>query len=566
MGEARFEASDSTANASSSAASASGGGGVWPLVTAAEMQSLDRRTIDGLGVPGEVLMESAGRSLVGAACALRASGPRSARPVRALCGAGNNGGDGFVLVRHLLAEGVPAEAVLVGDPERLPGDAAANWARLVAIDAPRRVVSLDDAFDWDALLDDTSVAVDALFGTGLTRSLEGGYARVVDACVAARERGLRVLAVDVPSGVCSDTGAVLGVAIVADVTMTISLPKVGLALEPGATRAGRIRVARIGIVDPDPDRRPRAELWNDRAAAAQLPMRPRDGHKGRFGHVLVVAGSTGKAGAGALSARAAARAGAGLVTLAHPHGVEAELASLPVEVMSAPVAATPSGALSPAGEKAIDELVAGRDVVALGPGIGQEPETVSLVERLVRTVDRPMVIDADGLNALAGRLDRLAERAAPTVLTPHPGEAGRLLDRTSAEINRDRPDAARTLARQSGSVVVLKGARTVVADPDGRVRIVPTGGPALASGGTGDVLTGVVAALLAAGLEAFDAASLAAYWHGAAADGLPQARMGFGLLASELADALPAAAVDIAARAAAEGDTSDPLVLRFPGR
>lgn len=549
-----------------SAASASGGGGVWPLVTAAEMQALDRRTIDGLGVAGEVLMESAGRSLVGAACALRASGPRAARPVRALCGAGNNGGDGFVLVRHLLAEGVPAEAVLIGDPERLPGDAAANWARLVAIDAPRRVVSPDDdAFDWEALLGDTSVAVDALFGTGLTRGLEGGYARVVAACATARERGLRVLAVDVPSGVCADTGAVLGAAIVADATVTISLPKVGLALEPGATRAGRVRVARIGIVDPDPERRPRAELWNDRAAAARLPVRPRDGHKGRFGHVLVVAGSTGKAGAGALSARAAARAGAGLVTLAHPHGVEAELASLPVEVMSAPVAATPGGALSPAGEKAIDELVAGRDVVALGPGIGQDPETVTLVERLVRTVDRPMVIDADGLNALVGRLDRLAERSAPTILTPHPGEAGRLLDRASGEINRDRPDAARTLARESGSVVVLKGARTVVADPDGRVRIVATGGPALASGGTGDVLTGIVAALLAARLEAFEAASLAAYWHGAAADGLPQSRMGFGLLASEVADALPAAAVDIAARAAAEDDTSDPLVLRFPG-
>jgi len=549
--------------------------GVWPLVTAAEMQALDRQTIDQRGIPGEILMESAGRSLVEPALALRhesgssgRSGGRAAT-IRALCGAGNNGGDGFVLVRHLHAEGIAAEAVLIGDPKRLPRDAAANWTRLEAAGCARRIVDPGDLdFDWAALLSDTSVAVDALFGTGLKREIQGGFARLIDSLVSARSNGLRVLSVDIPSGIAANTGGILGTAVEADRTVTISLPKVGLALEPGASHAGRIDVARVGIDDPDPERLPRVELWNARGAAAHFPARTRAGHKGRFGHVLVVAGSAGKTGAAVLCARAAARAGAGLVTLAHPSGVETELATLPAEVMSAPVAATPGGQFARAGEKAIEELVASRDVVALGPGIGQDAETVDLVRRLVVTIDRPMVIDADGLNALQGQLELLRERATPAVLTPHPGEAARLLETTAGQLNTDRVESARTLARLSHSVVVLKGARTVVANPDGRALIIPTGGPALATGGTGDVLTGVVAALLAAGRSGFEAAGLAAWWHGATADHLPANRAGFGLLASELADALPEVAASILERAeseAAEGERGGRLDLRFPG-
>lgn len=540
--------------------------GVWPLVTAAEMQSLDRATIEERGVPGEILMESAGRALIRPTLALRRAGGRPRGPIVALCGAGNNGGDGFVLVRHLQAEGFAAEAILVGSPDRLPPDAARNWERLERAGAPRRVVDPnDEAFDWAALLDGASVAIDALFGTGLKREITGGYARLIERLNAARATGLAVVAVDMPSGIAAETGGVLGVAVEADHTVTISLPKIGLALEPGASHAGTIEVARVGIVDPDPARRPSAELWSARAAADRLPRRPRTGHKGSFGHVLVVAGSTGKTGAGALTSRAAARAGAGLVTLAHPTGVEAELGALPVEVMSAPVAATPGGALSRAGEKAIDELVAGRDVVALGPGIGTAPDTVDLVRHLVATIERPLVIDADGLNALVGQLERLRDRRSPTVLTPHPGEAARLLDTSAGELNQDRVGAARRLAEVSGAIVVLKGARTVVADAEGRVAIVPTGGPALASGGTGDVLTGIVAALLATGRDAFEAAALAAWWHGAAADALPAGRLGFGLLASELADALPATAATLRDRVAGEGEAGDVLDLRFPG-
>ncbi|MCR9093639.1 MAG: NAD(P)H-hydrate dehydratase [bacterium] len=545
--------------------------GEWRLVSAEEMRALDAATIEGRGVPGEVLMENAGRALVVPAVGLRARSERPAGPVLVLAGAGNNGGDGFVVARHLFGEGIPVEVVLIGDPEKLPPDAAANWRRLAPFDVPARAVAPEDAVDVvSPRLARASVVIDALFGTGLQRDLTGGFAAVVEATNAARASGVRVLAVDSPSGIDSRTGAVLGAAILADETVTIALPKLGLVLEPGGRHARRIRVARIGIADPDPDAPDRVELWNARAASSRFPDRVAAGHKGTFGHVLVIAGSTGKCGAGALSSRAAARGGAGLVTFAYPAGLEAELAALPVEVMSAPVASTEEGGFALAGEKAALELASSRDVVVLGPGLGRHPETDALVRKLLIEVDRPVVLDADGLNALEGAPEQLRDRRAATVITPHPGEAARLLGTTTVEINADRLGAVRRLSERSGAIAVLKGARTLVANPAGRTVVTPTGGPALATGGTGDVLTGVIAALLASGLEALDAAALGAWWHGAAADGLPASETGFGLLASEVADAMPATARRIheAARGGAsdrEGGPGDVLDLRFPG-
>jgi hydroxyethylthiazole kinase-like uncharacterized protein yjeF len=538
--------------------------GVWPLVTGAEMQALDRLTIETRGISGEILMESAGRSLVRPALELRAVSGRAEEPIRVFCGAGNNGGDGFVLVRHLWAEGIAAEAILIGDPARLPRDAASNWNRLDAIAAPRRIVDPgDEDADWDRLLAETSVAVDALFGTGLKREISGGFARLIESFATARVRGLKVLSVDMPSGVSAHSGRILGVAVSADRTLTISLPKVGLALEPGRSQAGEIEVARIGIADPDPSRLPRTELWNARAAARHFPRRARAGHKGVFGHVLVVAGSRGMMGAAALCSRASLRAGSGLVTLAHPGGLNAELAGLSAEVMTAEVAATEAGGFARAAEKAIEELAASRDVLALGPGLGRGNEAIDLVRRLVVSIDRPTVLDADGLFGLSGQLELLHDRTAPLVLTPHPGEAARLLETDVGHLNSDRVDAARQLSKRSRAIVVLKGAGTVVADPVGRTLIIPTGGPVLASGGTGDVLTGVVAALLAAGRPAFEAAALAAWWHGATADTLDSGRVGFGLLASEIADGLPNCAAEIM-NSNTLGEPDADLDLRFP--
>lgn len=538
--------------------------GLWPLVTGAEMQALDRLTIETRGVSGEILMESAGRALVRPALELRALSRRTDGPIRVFCGAGNNGGDGFVVVRHLWAEGIATEAILVGDPARLPRDAASNWSRLEATSAPRRVVDPgDEDMDWDRLLSETSIAIDALFGTGLKREISGGFARLIGSLATARVRGLKILSVDIPSGISAHSGRILGVAVSADRTITISLPKIGLALEPGRSHAGEIEVARIGIADPDPSRLPRVELWNAQAAARHFPRRVRAGHKGVFGHVLVVAGSRGMMGAAAMCARAALRSGSGLVTLAHPGGLSVELGGLSAEVMTAEVAATSEGGFARAAEKDIEELAASRDVLAIGPGLGRESEAIDLVRRLVVSIDRPIVLDADGLFGLSGQLELLHDREAPVVLTPHPGEAARLLETDVGHLNSDRVAAARQLSEASRAVVVLKGAGTVVAEPTGRVLIVPTGGPILASAGTGDVLTGVVAALLAAGRPAFEAAALAAWWHGATADKLDPGRAGFGLLASELADALPGCAAEIMASSAA-GERDADLDLRFP--
>jgi NAD(P)H-hydrate epimerase len=371
--------------------------------------------------------------------------------------------------------------------------------------------------------------------------------------------------VDLPSGLDTDTGQPLGEAVQADLTVTLGLPKLGLALEPGRSLAGEIVVARIGIADAAPGVVPRAGLWTRAAAATHLPARPRAGHKGSFGHVLVIAGSQGKAGAAALSALGAARSGAGLVTIACPESTNDVLQAKLTEVMTAPVPELASHAFGSQAEKPVLELAAARDVAALGPGIGRAEETRAFVRHVTRALASPLVLDADGLVAFADALAELRARSAPTVLTPHPGEAALLLGATPAEVNRDRPAAARRLAAESGAVVVLKGAATLVAEPDGTLLVNPSGGPALASGGTGDVLTGVIAGLLAQGLAARDAAALGVYVHGAAADLLAERRFAAGVLAGEVADALPDALRALAAATGHGVGAGDRLAFPEPG-
>jgi hydroxyethylthiazole kinase-like uncharacterized protein yjeF len=553
--------------------------GVWPLVGAATMRALDRHTIETLGVPGELLMESAGRAVAEAVLRLRAGG--AGGDVLLVCGTGNNGGDGLVAARHLALLGVPVRVAVVGDAGRMARDAAANRDRL------RRLgVGLESGRLRTA---GAGVIVDALFGTGLARAVEGAPAEAIRRILASRPAA-RVVSVDLPSGLDADTGQTHGVAIQADVTVTIALPKLGLALEPGRSLAGRIEVARIGIADAAPGVAPDAELWTARAVGARLPARPHGGHKGSFGHVLVVAGSRGKTGAATLAAEGALRAGAGLVTIACPAGVNEILEVKCTEAMTAPVADTAEGGFSGGAVEAVLRLASERDVVALGPGVGREEETQKLVRELAARVDRPLVLDADGLYAFsaeaaggrrtgAGRLSALKARNAATILTPHPGEAARLLDglrldglqleslRTerlgakggarararsarragsrskeiaAGDLNRDRIGAARLLVAATGAVVVLKGAATVVAAPDGRVVVNPTGGPVLGSGGTGDVLTGVVAGLLGQGMEAFEAAVAAVWVHGEAGDRLASERGAAGTIAGEVAAGIPA--------------------------
>ncbi|MEE2665288.1 MAG: NAD(P)H-hydrate dehydratase [Myxococcota bacterium] len=525
------------------------------------MRALDAHTIDGLGVPGDLLMESAGRAVVEAVLALRDS-TRDA--VLVVCGSGNNGGDGLVVARQLFALGVVVRAVLLADPARLRGAAAANFARLQRMGVSHEVGV--DAIDAGGR---AGVVVDAIFGTGLARevAVDSEPGRAIAAIERQRQYGARVVAVDVPSGLDSDTGQELGACVRADLTVTIGLPKCGLALEPGRSLSGRVLVARIGIADSAPGVRPLAESYDRTRARGALPARPRTGHKGRFGHVLLIAGSEGKTGAAALAARAAARAGAGLVTLACPAGLNDILETLCTEAMTVAVADTPGRGLSATAEESLLALARERDVVALGPGLGRDPDTDVLVQTFVKRCARPLVLDADGLNALGGDPSILAGREAATVLTPHPGEAARLLATTPAALNGDRLGAARELARRARAIVVLKGAPTVTATSEGFASVNTTGGPALGTAGTGDVLTGIVAALVGQGVAPSEAGALAAWLHGSAGDRITAREGDAGLLASELADALPAtlrdlreAAPDVHSRAPASG-----LLLDFAG-
>lgn len=498
-----------------------------PLVlTAAQMRRSDRWAIDTLGLPGLLLMENAGREVARVAVELwregRAGAPElpgtgraAARPhVAVLCGAGQNAGDGFVAARHLASAGVPVRVHLTLPFDRLSGDAATSFRALAGLG----VVPIDDGAGeadvsaWQARLAGARVIVDAVFGTGLNKDVHGPPAAALAAanqCVAAR------LAVDLPSGLAADTGQVLGMAFAADVTVTMGARKLALALEP-STPVDRVRVADLGApVYAPPGGGPYAYLLEEAALRARLPRLAPDAHKGSRGHLLLVAGSVGRTGASLLAAQAALRAGAGLVTVATTGPAQAALDAKVAEVMTARYAEGDDA--EPASCDEVSRLAVGKRAVALGPGMPVGPGARALVRRVAAELPLPLVIDADGLNHLGVDFAELLRQApAPRVLTPHPGEAARLLATTPAAIGADRPGSARELAARSGAIVVLKGARTLVAAPDGSLYVNPAVEPALATAGSGDVLTGVIAALLARGCAALDAALCGVFAHGRA--------------------------------------------------
>jgi NAD(P)H-hydrate epimerase len=508
---------------------------VQPVFTAEQMRRLDARAIGELGIPGATLMENAGR---GAAEALLRAVPERGLRARGLrvalvCGKGGNGGDGFVVARRLKLAGARPSVHLAFPPEAITGDAALKYREMRRAGIAARLVA--DAGALASTLAQSDVVVDALLGTG-TRGAPGppltGLIDVINAS------GRPVVALDIPSGLPADGEAPAGSVVHAWLTTTFAALKTGLAIGPGVDVAGRVDVVDIGV--------PAAELTRDvttftleRADVAPLfPPRPRDSHKGTYGHLLVVAGSVGKTGAAALCGRAAMRAGAGLVTVATSASAQPVVASLLLEAMSAPLPETEARTVAMKAHDTIAELAAARDAVALGPGLGLDDETRRLVRVLVREVERPMVIDADGLTALVGHLDDLRAAAGARYLTPHPGEMARLLGMSVADLQRDRLGRTRAFAMEHGVHVCLKGSRSLVASPDGRVLINPTGNPGMASGGTGDVLTGIVGALLARGLPAERALGAAVYLHGLAGD-VAAERMGQeALVASDVIEAL----------------------------
>jgi len=512
------------------------------LATAQQMRNLDAAAATGFGIPGIVLMENAGRATV--AAILRRWGDPNDRDFGILVGPGNNGGDGLVIARHLHELGGRPTVYLLAAPDKVKGDAAIN------LDAVRRLlIPVLQVPDEEALapaiagFDKHFLLVDALFGTGLQRPLAGLY---LEAIQAVNRCPRPVVAVDLPSGLNSDNGQPLGECVRADLTVTLGLAKPGLFLYPGRELAGVLEIVDIGIPPAAQEQvGPFLEGLEAHAMGALLPRRLPTAHKGTCGHLLLVAGSTGKTGAALLAARAGLRAGAGLVSMAVPTDLNLVFEIAQAETMSLPMPGSGAGYLSVASLAAMREALAGKQAVAMGPGLGTARETMDLVITLYREIALPMVVDADGLNCLAGHIDLLSQASAPRILTPHPGEMARLLGKGVTEVQADRLAMASHFAREHGVILVLKGAATVVAAPDGRVAVNSSGNAGMAAGGMGDVLTGLIGGLLAQGCGAWEAACLGVFAHGLAADRLA-VHMRRGYLASEVADALPKVLTELA--------------------
>jgi len=506
------------------------------LVTADEIQEMDQRTIESFGLPGRVLMENAGRGAT--RILLEQFSDIKNKRVGVIAGCGNNGGDGFVIARGLSQRGIRVSVYLLSDSRRVTGDAAANLELLKPIAVPTIELPDEDAFNrHKEAMTEIEIWVDAILGTGLKSTVKGYFKTVID-FINSRHRP--VLAVDIASGLDSDTGQVCGACIRAQTTATFGFAKTGHMVYPGAHWTGNLEVIDIGIpphivqsVDP------RQFLVTPRRVRSCLPPRADDIHKGITGHLLVVAGSRDKTGAAAMTATAALRAGAGLVTLASGASANTVVATRAMEVMTTSLPEDQQGIIAESAFDAIEKQMAGKKCMALGPGLGQTAGIQRLVRRIIEHSPISLVVDADGINALAGHTRLLKKACVPVILTPHPGEMARLLDTRTEVIQQDRIGCARNFATEFNVYLVLKGSRTVIARPDGRIFINPTGNAGMASAGMGDVLTGFIAGLVAQGLTAGCAALAGVYLHGATADSLAAAMGPYGYLAGEILQAMP---------------------------
>ncbi len=503
------------------------------LVNAEEIRAIERIAIEEMGIPAATLMDRAGRAVADAAIGLAGQDGR----IVVVCGGGNNGGDGFVAARILGAAGRGVLVVALGAPGKGSPESTAAWK--AAEDAGIPVSGIQALRDFPVRRGD--LVVDAIFGTGLERPAEGNFAAAIEIIAGLREQGALVLAVDLPSGLSTDTGHAVGPAVRADATVTFAFSKVSLVLQPGADLAGDVTVVDIGIPPAAAARiLASAELLDEATVRALVPRRDREAHKGDAGRLLIVAGSAGRTGAANLALTGALRGGVGLVTLAsRPEVLGPALAGRP-EAMSTPLPGT--GSLSRSDIPALQGAAASANALCIGPGIPRGPETAPAIRGLLDRHPLPTVLDADAINALADHpgLVAVIGHDAPIVLTPHPGEMARLIGGSIEDVQADRVAIARRKAQEWGAVVVLKGARTVVADPDGPAAIIPTGNPGMATGGTGDVLAGLLGALLAGGMRPREAARVAAWVHGRAGDIAASRHGERGMVAGDLAEAIGA--------------------------
>jgi NAD(P)H-hydrate epimerase len=501
-----------------------------PVLTPAEAAALDRES-GARGVTVDELMENAGRAV--AVAAETVAGGRYGRRAVVVAGKGNNGGDGLVAARHLSRRGVGVAVLLLEPPDQMHEPSSTNLERLRSRCPGTRVRPFSGPV-LDRELERADVVVDAIFGTGFRGTPEGRAAHAIDRIAAS---ALPVVAVDIPSGVNGETASIDGPAVRADVTVTFGAAKPGIVLLPGAANAGIVEVVDIGF----PPDLVTGDIWLLEAAdvADAVPARDVETNKRAAGVAVVVGGSRRMTGAVCLSGEAAYRAGAGLVSVAVPEGILPVVQTRLRETTFLPLPETAEGTV--AGSTALlDQALDAADAAAVGPGMTTQAETAAHVRTLVRSSPVPIVVDADGLNAFVGHVPELADRRSPAVLTPHAGEFARLSGIDARDVTLDRIGNARKLAAETNAVVLLKGSRTVIASPDGRVLVNPTGGPFLATGGTGDVLTGVLAGLLARGADPWLAAGAAAYVHGTAGE-LAGADLGDGTTAGDVLDRIPAA-------------------------
>ncbi len=503
-----------------------------PIVTAKEMQSLDSRTIDGMGVPGLVLMENACMGVVDAAEDML-DGVQG-ETIRIYCGTGNNGGDGFAAARHLLNRGAILDVLLIGDPGKLTPDAKANHDWFVEMGG---TVSPINNINDLATRPPADLAIDGLLGTGIQGAARGLTAEVIE---HINQHELEVLAIDIPSGVEGSTGKVAGPAVHAELTVTMGLPKIGLMVPPGWNYAGEVDIVDIGIPMKFIDEADlKLALIEVDDVLEMLPRRHREAHKGDCGKLFLLAGSPGFTGAAALATETAVKSGVGLARLGIPKSLNQIMEIKLTEGMTWVLEDQGQGLLHTDALPEIRNALEWADAMALGPGISMEDSVGKVIEQFLPEVTLPTVIDADGLNQLGNKQHLLKKLPEQCVLTPHPGEMARLTGKSISEITEEPIITVRKYAREWQAVVVLKGAPTYIARPDGMVALNPTGNPGMASGGTGDVLTGLIGSFLAQGLPPWEASVCGVWLHGAMGDLAEEVMGTLSLTASDLIDALP---------------------------
>jgi NAD(P)H-hydrate epimerase len=486
------------------------------VATAEQMQELDRKAIETYRIPGIVLMENAGR---GATEAIAEAFPGFKKmKIAIIAGKGNNGGDGFVVARYLLNSGVHGKVYLLADPKALRGEAETNSQIFQRMKG--EIISVPSSKDYQKVkkeLERFDLLIDAIFGTGLDAEVRGYYREVIDHLNTLQKP---IVAIDIPSGLDANSGKPLGTAIRASLTVTFGLPKIGHLIPPGPDYVGEVKVIDIGypqkLVEEE---KIQAHLLDKEEIKTWLsiPRRPNT-HKGDYGHLLVIAGSVGKTGAAAMACEAALRMGAGLVTLAIPKSLNSIMEMKLTEVMTEPLPETPKQTLSLRAFSSIVRLCEDKKAVIIGPGVGTFKETQSLIVKLLRALDIPVIVDADGVTALTSQSKVLPISNRSLVLTPHPGEMAKLIRSSSKEVQDDRIGISRSFSQSNHLYLVLKGHRTLIATPKGEVFINPTGNPGMASGGTGDVLTGMIGGLICQGFDILQSLQISVYLHGLAGD------------------------------------------------